>query len=36
MRPLLDCNSWVVRSVGSEGDTVWTCFAMTPSFADDQ
>lgn len=36
MRPLLDCNSWVVRSVGTDGDTVWTCFAMTPSFADDQ
>jgi molybdopterin molybdotransferase len=36
MRPLLDCNSWVVRSVDPNGDPVWTCFAMTPSFADDQ
>jgi len=36
MRPLLDCNSWVVRSVDTGGDPVWTCFAMTPSFADDQ
>lgn len=34
MRPLLDCNSWVVRSVDPNGDPVWTCFAMTPSFAD--
>lgn len=35
MRPLLDCNSWVVRSVDPNGDPVWTRFAMTPSFADD-
>jgi molybdopterin molybdotransferase len=35
MRPLLDCNSWVVRSLEPNGDPVWTCFAMTPSFADD-
>jgi molybdopterin molybdotransferase len=34
MRPLLDCNSWVVRSIDPNGDPVWTCFAMTPSFAD--
>ena len=34
MRPLLDCNSWVVRSVGGNGDAGWTCFAMTPSFAE--
>jgi molybdopterin molybdotransferase len=34
MRPLLECNSWVVRSVDPDGDPVWTCFAMTPSFAD--
>ncbi|WP_066583621.1 molybdopterin molybdotransferase MoeA [Sphingomonas pruni] len=33
MRPLLDCNSWVVRSIGPDGDAGWTCFAMTPSFA---
>lgn len=36
MRPLLECNSWVVRSVDPNGDPVWTGFAMTPSFADDQ
>jgi len=36
MRPLLDCNSWVVRSAGPNGDPVWICFAMTPRFADDQ
>ena len=36
MRPLLDCNSWVVRSVDPNGDPVWTCFAMTASFANDQ
>ena len=36
MRPLLECNSWVVRSVDPDGDPVWTCFAMTPSFANDQ
>ena len=35
MRPLLDCNSWVVRSVDPNGDPAWTRFAMTPSFADD-
>jgi molybdopterin molybdotransferase len=34
MRPLLECNSWVVRSVDPNGDPVWTCFPMTPSFAD--
>jgi molybdopterin molybdotransferase len=34
MRPLLDCNSWVVRSIGPDGDAGWTCFAMTPSFAE--
>jgi molybdopterin molybdotransferase len=34
MRPLLECNSWVVRSFDPNGDPVWTCFAMTPSFAD--
>jgi molybdopterin molybdotransferase len=34
MRPLLECNSWVVRSIAPNGDPVWTCFAMTPSFAD--
>jgi molybdopterin molybdotransferase len=34
MRPLLECNSWVVRSADPNGDPVWTCFAMTPSFAD--
>jgi len=34
MRPLLDCNSWVMRSVDPNGDPVWTCFAMTPSFAE--
>ena len=33
MRPLLDCNSWVVRSIGPDGDAGWTCFAMTPRFA---
>jgi molybdopterin molybdotransferase len=36
MRPLLDCNSWIVRSVDPNGDPVWTRFAMTPSFADDR
>lgn len=36
MRPLLDCNSWVVRSADPDGDPVWTCFAMTPSFAEGQ
>ena len=36
MRPLLECNSWVVRSADASGDPVWTCFAMRPSFADDQ
>lgn len=35
MRPLLDCNNWVVRSVDPNGDPIWTCFAMAPSFADD-
>jgi molybdopterin molybdotransferase len=35
MRPLLDCNSWVVRSLDPNGDPAWTRFAMTPSFADD-
>lgn len=34
MRPLLDCNSWAVRSIGPDGDAGWTCFAMTPSFAE--
>lgn len=34
MRPLLDCNSWVVRSIGPDGDAGWTCFAMAPSFAE--
>lgn len=35
MRPLLDCNSWVVRSVDPNGNPVSTCFAMLPSFRDD-
>lgn len=36
VRPLLECNSWALCSAGPEGDPVWTCFAMTPSFADDR
>jgi molybdopterin molybdotransferase len=35
MRPLLDCNCWVIRSLDPSSGPIWTCFAMTPSFADD-
>lgn len=31
MRPLMDCNSWVVRSVDPNGNPVWTSFAMVAS-----